>query len=101
MRRRRVQDDGELRELYRRHVRTVYAFFAYSVAADVAEDLTSATFERVLRAWDSYDPARAGERTWILTIARNLLTDHFRRNRRGREAPLEEDESAVWARDEA
>jgi RNA polymerase sigma factor (sigma-70 family) len=74
-------DVDELRRVYRSHVRAVYAFFAYSVRADVAEDLTATTFERVVRAWPTYDPARAGERTWILTIARNALTDHYRRDR--------------------
>ena len=57
----------------------VYAFFAYSVAPHEAEDLTSATFERVVRSWEGYDLRRSGERTWIMAIARNLLTDHYRR----------------------
>lgn len=59
----------------------VYAFFGYSVDRGLAEDLTSATFERVLRAWKSFDPVRASERTWILAIARNQLLDHYRRQR--------------------
>ena len=48
MRRRRSRDE-ELRAVYRENVAAVYAFLAYSVSRDVAEDLTSATFERVLR----------------------------------------------------
>jgi RNA polymerase sigma-70 factor, ECF subfamily len=75
---RRDQND-ELRRLYREHVGAVYAFFAYSVNRTVAEDLTSGTFERVIKAWRSYDARKASERTWILAIARNLLTDHYRR----------------------
>ncbi|MDX6665181.1 MAG: hypothetical protein QOG68_1387 [Solirubrobacteraceae bacterium] len=67
--------------MYRTHVRAVYAFFAYSVRREAAEDLTSTTFERVLRAWDRFDPARASERTWVLSIARNALIDHYRRER--------------------
>ena len=81
IRRRRQSSDDELRRVYRAHVRAVYAFLAYSVDADAAEDLTSLTFERVIRAWETYDPLRAGERTWILSIARNALMDHFRRER--------------------
>jgi RNA polymerase sigma-70 factor (ECF subfamily) len=60
-------------------VDAVYGFLAASVSRSVAEDLTASTFERVVRAWGSYDPTRASERTWILSIARNLLTDHYRR----------------------
>ncbi len=71
----------ELRRVYRAHVRAVYAFLAYSVSREVAEDLTSTTFERVVRSWDKFDPARASERTWVMAIARNALTDHFRRQR--------------------
>src|SRR5438128_95462 len=69
----------ELRRVYLEHVDAVYAFFSYSLDRTWAEDLTASTFERVIRSWSSYDPKRAGERTWILSIARNLLTDHYRR----------------------
>ena len=68
----------QLHDVYRDHVRAVYAFFAYSVSHEVAEDLTAATFERVVRHWGRFDATRSGERTWIMAIARNLLTDHFR-----------------------
>lgn len=71
----------DLRRFYRAHVRAVYAFLAYSVARETAEDITSQTFERAIRAWDNFDPARASERTWVLSIARNALTDHFRRQK--------------------
>lgn len=71
--------EEELRRVYREHVGAVFAFLAYSVAREAAEDLTASTFERVVRAWSSFDPARASERTWILTIARNQLTDFYRR----------------------
>ena len=72
----------ELHAVYREHVSAVYAFFAYSVPADIAEELTSGTFERVVRHWARFDPRRSSQRTWILAIARNLLTDHFRKRHR-------------------
>jgi RNA polymerase sigma factor (sigma-70 family) len=75
----RRSPDDDLRRVYSDHVDAVYAFFAYSVPRADAEDLTASTFERVVKAWRSYDSRKAGERTWILTIARNLLTDHYRR----------------------
>ena len=68
--------------MYREHVSAVYTFLAYSVPADIAEELTSATFERVVRHWGRFDARRSSQRTWILPIARNLLTDHFRQRRR-------------------
>lgn len=74
-------DEARLRLVYREHVDAVFGFFAFSVSRAHAEDLTSATFERVIRSWKRYDAKKASERTWILAIARNLLTDHFRRQR--------------------
>jgi RNA polymerase sigma-70 factor (ECF subfamily) len=73
--------DDALRRVYREHVSAVFAYFSYSVARETAEDLTASTFERVIRAWRGYDPERAPERAWVLAIARNLLTDHYRRQR--------------------
>ena len=66
--------------VYEAHLWHVYAFLAYRLRdRDLAEDLTQSTFERALRAWPRFDPRRASERTWLLTIARNLLIDHHRR----------------------
>lgn len=75
-----------LEHVYDEHVYDVHAFFAYSrLRKEDAEDLTQATFERALKAWHRFDPRRASPKTWLLTIARNLLIDHHRRSR-GREA---------------
>ena len=46
-----------------------------------AEDLVSAVFLKVVQKLDSYDPARASLSTWVYTIARNTVTDHFRTRR--------------------
>jgi RNA polymerase sigma-70 factor (ECF subfamily) len=67
--------------VYREHVGAVYGFFSYSVGRDTAEDLTAATFERIVRSWSRFDPARSSEQTWIFAIARNVLIDHLRRQR--------------------
>jgi RNA polymerase sigma-70 factor (ECF subfamily) len=44
----------------------------------LAEDLTSETFERALRRWPRFDLRRAGEKTWLLMLARSAALDHFR-----------------------
>lgn len=83
------------RALYDEHVWNVYGFFGYRLSSrEEAEDLTQATFERALRAWHRFDPSLAGPRTWLLTIAHNLLIDHHRRNRGARREPLAEGEAA-------
>ncbi len=93
MRRKRPEDD-DLRRFYREHIDAVFAFFAYSVDRHTAEDLTASTFEKALRAWRRYDPAIAAERTWLLSIARNVLVDHFRRQKHRAAVALEEHEGA-------
>jgi len=45
----------------------------------LAEDLTQEAMVTVWRKAAGFDPARAGLSTWIFAIARNLRTDHFRR----------------------
>jgi RNA polymerase sigma-70 factor (ECF subfamily) len=52
----------------------------------LAEDLLSETFERVLRSGGSFDRRRASEKTWLYTIALNLLRDHARRIAAGQRA---------------
>ena len=65
--------------IYDEHVWRVYGFFAYRMRSrQDAEDLTQLTFERALRGWETYDERRAGVGSWLLVIARNLLTDHLR-----------------------
>jgi RNA polymerase sigma-70 factor (ECF subfamily) len=69
----------------------VYGFFAYRMRSRAdAEDLTQQTFERALKSWSRYDPARAGVATWLLAIARNLLVDHIRADRSARQQPLDD-----------
>jgi RNA polymerase sigma-70 factor (ECF subfamily) len=68
--------------LYEEHIWHVYGYVAYRVnSREQAEDLTQATFERALKAWRRYDPSRASEQTWLLSIARNVVIDGYRRNR--------------------
>ena len=77
--------------VYDEHVWHVYGFFAYRmrIRAD-AEDLTQQTFERALKAWPRYDPAKASVHTWLIVIARNLLVDHYRADRTSRQQPLDD-----------
>ena len=42
MRQRHAQQ-AELRRVYREHVSSIYAFFAYSVSRETAEDLAAST----------------------------------------------------------
>ena len=70
------------REWYEAYGCAVYNFFRFHVPlVDVAEDLTAETFLKVVRAADRFDPLKGTARAWILTVARNVLTDWRRRAR--------------------
>jgi RNA polymerase sigma-70 factor (ECF subfamily) len=76
---------------YREELPRVFNYFRYRLAdRATAEDLTSATFVKAWRARGRYRRDRASLSTWLLAIARNVATDHFRRA--GREVPLGESE---------
>jgi RNA polymerase sigma factor (sigma-70 family) len=81
----------DFEDVYDDEIWNIYGFFAYRVASVAdAEDLTQRTFERGLRAWKRYEPERAPVRVWLLTIARNLLIDHYRADVWGRQQAIEE-----------
>ena len=66
--------------LYEEHAQALYAFLAYRTGdRALAEDLLADAFERALRGRKRYDPRRGAAKTWLYTIALNLLRDHARR----------------------
>jgi RNA polymerase sigma-70 factor (ECF subfamily) len=70
------------REWYEAYGAPVYNYFRFHVPLpDVAEDLTAETFLKVVRAVDRFDPSRGTAKAWILTVARNVLSDWRRRAR--------------------
>jgi RNA polymerase sigma-70 factor (ECF subfamily) len=63
----------------------VYRYLLMLTAdATLAEDLTSATFEKALTRWRRFDPNRGSATTWLCAIARNTALDHFRSESRRR-----------------
>ena len=60
----------------------VYNFFRYHTGDDqLAEDLTSETFEKAWRNRDRYREDLASFSTWLFAVARRVAADHFRRQR--------------------
>jgi len=67
------------------HLDAVYRYLLLMTRDDAtAQDLTSETFEKALRAWRRFDPRRSSARTWLCRIARNAALDHFRGEERRR-----------------
>ena len=64
-----------------------------------AEDLCADVFEKVQRKLGDFDPSKASVSTWIFTITRNTVIDHYRRTRQTEE--LDENLSDDTEPDEA
>jgi len=77
-------------ELYERHERPVYRYFLRQGAAPAqADDLMQDTWLAIVRHAAQFEP-RARFTTWLYTIARSKLVDHWR----GRDHALSLDDAA-------
>ena len=69
-------------ELYRRHVRAVYAWFRARAPERHASDLTAETFAQAALSLRRFrDEANGSALPWLYGIARNLLRRHEQRRR--------------------
>jgi RNA polymerase sigma factor (sigma-70 family) len=72
-------------DLVRRHTRRIYNLcYRFTSNRSEAEDLTQDVFLRIYRTLGSYSEAHGGFATWMTSVTRNLLIDHYRRTRRDR-----------------
>ncbi|MBA9001443.1 sigma-70 family RNA polymerase sigma factor [Thermomonospora cellulosilytica] len=68
--------------LYDHYVDLVYRYVYYRVGSHpLAEDLTSETFLRALRGIGDFHWQGKDFGAWLVTIARNLVADHFKSSR--------------------
>ncbi|MBD0736370.1 ECF subfamily RNA polymerase sigma factor, BldN family [Streptomyces sp. CBMA29] len=68
--------------LYDHYSDTVYRYIYYRVGSKAtAEDLTSETFLRALRRIGTFTWQGRDFGAWLVTIARNLVADHFKSSR--------------------
>ncbi len=65
--------------------RRIYAIcYRFTGSSSDAEDLTQDVFLKLYKNLSSFDLQKGSFQTWITTLARNLLVDHFRRTRQDR-----------------
>ena len=81
-------------ELYDEFLPKVFRYVRYRVNdLQVAEDLTSEVFEKALTSFSKFSREKASFSTWVFTIARNSVIDHYRV--RGRRQTVSLDEAAI------
>jgi RNA polymerase sigma-70 factor (ECF subfamily) len=72
-------------EIVQRYSRRIYNIcYRFAGSADDAQDLTQEVFIKMYRMMSSYDVGRGAFMTWVTTITRNLLVDHFRKTKQER-----------------
>ena len=77
--------------LYDEYMPKVFAYIRYKVDSDeTTEDLTSTVFEKALTSFEKYSKDRAAFSTWIFTIARNTVIDHYRSGAHRHQVSLDE-----------
>jgi RNA polymerase sigma factor (sigma-70 family) len=100
--RRCIAGDAEAwEEIVQRYHRRIYNIcYRFAGSADDAQDLTQDVFIKMYRTLNTYDAERGGFMTWVTTITRNLLVDHFRKTKQERmteslDSPASEHEDAL------
>src|SRR2546425_1032966 len=78
-------DAGAWEDIVQRYHRRIYNIcYRFAGSADDAQDLTQEVFIKIYRTLNSYDLGRGAFMTWVTSITRNLLVDHFRKSKQDR-----------------
>lgn len=77
--------------LYDRHYDAVYRYCYYRLGeGHAAQDVTGEVFVRMVEKLDTFRPRGRPLLAWLYTIARNLVTDHYRQQGQANHVPLDE-----------
>lgn len=79
-------DSDAMAALYDAYVDRIYRYILYRVDnTDVARDLTSEVFLRLVRSLHSFQPRETPLLSWLYRVAHARVVDYYRRNDRARE----------------
>jgi len=88
-------DGPSWEELVRRNARRVFNLcYRFTGNATDADDLSQEVFLRIYKTLPSYKASSGAFPTWLTSVTRNLLVDHYRRTRRDRRTDSIDDENA-------
>ena len=75
-------DAAAWQEIVQQYNRRIYNIcYRFSGSTDDAADLTQDVFIKIYRTLGTYDGTKAAFMTWVTTVTRNLLVDHFRKGK--------------------
>jgi RNA polymerase sigma-70 factor, ECF subfamily len=94
-------DAAAWEEIVQTYHRRIYNIcYRFTGSGTDADDLAQEVFIKMYRTLNSYDVERGAFMTWVTTVTRNLLVDHFRKTRQDRvtdslDTPQSEQEDAM------
>ena len=75
-------DAAAWEEIVQRFHRRIYSIcYRFAGDSENAQDLTQEVFIKMYRTLSTYDARKGAFMTWVTTITRNLLVDHFRKSK--------------------
>jgi RNA polymerase sigma factor (sigma-70 family) len=75
-------DPAAWQDIVQQYNRRIYNIcYRFSGSPDDASDLTQEVFIKIYRTLNTFDGTRAAFMTWVTTVTRNLLVDHFRKGK--------------------
>lgn len=75
-------DAAAWQEIVQQYHRRIYNIcYRFSGSSDDAADLAQEVFIKMYRTLSTFDTSRASFMTWVTTVTRNLLVDHFRKGK--------------------
>jgi RNA polymerase sigma-70 factor (ECF subfamily) len=75
-------DAAAWQEIVQQYHRRIYNIcYRFSGSPDDASDLAQEVFIKMYRTLGTFDTTRASFMTWVTTVTRNLLVDHFRKGK--------------------
>ena len=78
-------DQAAWADLVRAHTRRIYNLcYRFTGRSEEAQDLTQDVFLRVFRTLGSFEGAQGSFTTWLTSLTRNLLIDHYRKFKKER-----------------
>jgi RNA polymerase sigma-70 factor (ECF subfamily) len=81
--------DSVFEELYEKYHQDLFNFLFYMVRnREQAEDLVQEVYIKVLRSYGRFE-GKSSEKTWLLSIARHVAIDFFRKQKSWREKIME------------
>ena len=72
----------EIVQLYHRRIYNIC--YRFTGRGEDADDLTQEVFIKIYKTLKTYDVKRGALSTWVTTMTRNLLVDHFRKSKQER-----------------